>query len=503
MSAEETTLASQHTNAVLSAADGLPTMTQPMIVPGAIETIRAQAIARQETLVVLDDDPTGSQTLTDVPLLLRWDIEALSWAFRQDTGVFYVLTNSRSMSVQEATDVNREIVANLVEAAGDRRFKLLSRGDSTLRGHFPVETDAIAQELAAWTGMQYEAVLLCPAFLEAGRITAGDIHWVIERGKFIPVASSEFARDSRFGYSNSSLPEWVREMSPTHRPELIVSVGLDDIRIGGPNAVTAILISAQPGSVIVINAVLDADLEIVVLGLLEAEERGSRILYRSGPSFARVRAGMAKRSRLDALELRRRFDRRGEGLLVVGSHVGLTNQQVTRAARLGGFAQLELHVERVLDQKTQQTEADQVVAEATRALAAGKDVLLHTTRQQFEGHNASSREQIGKTVSRALASVVREITRVASPAWLIAKGGITASDVAVHGLGMQRAWMLGQLLDGTVSVWGATTEDPANRGMPFVVFPGNVGSADSLAEVTQRMRDFSCSQKLSLDSDRG
>ena len=73
-----------------------------------------------------------------------------------------------------------------------------------------------------------------PAYLEAGRVTADDIHWARVDGRYVPVGQTEFARDATFGYADSNLREFV--MSATRGAigsERIHSISLADIRIGG------------------------------------------------------------------------------------------------------------------------------------------------------------------------------------------------------------------------------------------------------------------------------
>ena len=113
-----------------------------------------------------------------------------------------------------------------------------------------------------------------------------------------------------------------------------------------------------------------------------------------------------------------------------------------------------------------------------RHLAGGTDVALFTSREVRTGADDQATLAIGQTVSAALCAAVAALT--AQPRYLIAKGGITSSDVATKGLGVRRAMVLGQLLPG-VPLWelGAESRFP---GMRYLVFPGNVGSADALAE---------------------
>ena len=71
------------------------------------------------------------------------------------------------------------------------------------------------------------------------------------------------------------------------------------------------------------------------------------------------------------------------------------------------------------------------------------------------------------------------------PRFLVAKGGITSSDIGVHALQVRRATVLGQALPG-VPVWklGAESRYP---GMSYVVFPGNVGDEDGLRSLVENL----------------
>src|SRR6476619_1131511 len=55
-------------------------------------------VGQGRRLVVLDDDPTGTQSVSELPVLTSWSVEDLRWALRQDTTGFFVLTNTRSLS---------------------------------------------------------------------------------------------------------------------------------------------------------------------------------------------------------------------------------------------------------------------------------------------------------------------------------------------------------------------------------------------------------------------
>ena len=454
-------------------------------IKGALEEIRRRVEADGRRVAVLDDDPTGTQTVHGVPVLTTWSVEDLRWALGQPSPTFYVLTNSRSLPEDEAAAMNREISANLAAASEGTGtdFVVTSRGDSTLRGHFPAETDALAEGL----GGGIDGVILCPCYLEAGRLTADDTHWVRQGENLVPAGETEFARDASFGYAASDLRLWVEEKTAGRVPASeVASVGLRDIRVGGPSRVAEILRGVGGGLPVVANAASYADLEVLVLGLLDAEESGKRFLYRTGPSFVRARGGIPEKGPLGPEELYRRRPRRGHGLVLVGSHVEMTTRQLGEALKLDGVLAVELSVPLLLDDGEREEELRRVAAEVNAGLAES-EVVVYTSREVVGGGSGRSGFEVGRAVSDALVEVMRRVDREAPLAFVVAKGGITSSDVGTRGLGVRRAEVAGQMLPGIVSVW-VLPEESAFPGLPYVIFAGNVGGPDSLARVIQILR---------------
>ena len=236
---------------------------------------------------------------------------------------------------------------------------------------------------------------------------------------------------------------------------------------------------------------------VFVDGLLAAEDEGQRFLFRTAASFVKVRGGVPDRGLLTAREMLApdmlapgmladqepgsETPAATGGLIAVGSYVDKTTRQLEQAKRLPGLAPLELRVSRVLDRAQRDQEVGRVVQAAEETLCAGQDALVYTSRERITERGQAGELDIGREVSAALVDVVRRVGP--TPRYLIAKGGITSSDVATRGLGVQRAWVLGQILPG-IPVWrlGAESRFP---GLPYVVFPGNVGTDDSLAEAIQ------------------
>jgi uncharacterized protein YgbK (DUF1537 family) len=457
--------------------------------PDARARIRATHAASGRRIAVLDDDPTGSQTVHDVAVVTVLEPTEFAAGLSAPGSTCFILTNTRSLPEAQAVQLNTDLGRALLELGAELNapIELVSRGDSTLRGHVIAEVHALDAVRRDLTGHGHDGVLLAPAYLEAGRFTAGDVHWARVGSQLMPVGDTEFARDATFGYTSSNLRDFVTEKSGgAIQPADVHSIGLDDIRLGGPTRVADILTGVTDGAFVVVNATDYADLEVVVLGLLEAEALGRSFLYRTGPSFVRALAGLEPKDPLTPAEIWPTGSPAGHGLIVVGSHVGLTSRQVHVARSRGGVAHVELDVATLLDPARRDAHVEEVTGRVGAALAAS-EVLLSTSRTVVHGADAAGSLDIARTVSSALVDVVRG-ARTGKPAWVVAKGGITSHDVAVRGLGIRRAEVVGQLLPGLVSVFRPVEAATEVVGVPYVVFAGNVGDDTTLAHVIDLFR---------------
>jgi len=442
--------------------------------------IREQVGASKRKVVVLDDDPTGTQTVHNTPVLTEWSVEAIESELQKDFPAFYILTNSRSLTLPAARSLNADIGRNLVEAGkrANRDYVVVSRSDSTLRGHFPGEVETLASAL----GADFDGCIVIPFFLEGGRYTVGDIHYVEEGGWLVPSAETEFARDSVFGYRSSNLRDWVEEKTRGRiSSEDVLSISIEDVRMGGPAGITERLSRLQGSKICVVNAAGYRDVEVFVKGLLDIEAQGRRFLYRSAASFVRVRAGISPRPLLSPIDLD--MPAQGGGLTLVGSHVPKTTRQLQKLLALPQMTGVEMDVEGILDGDRRDFEIDRICRSAEKLLQGDRDVVIYTSRRLVTAGHAESDLSIGNQVSEALITTLQRIT--SDLRYLIAKGGITASDVATKGLNVRRALVLGQILPG-VPVWRLGSES-RHAGIPYVVFPGNVGGDDALAETVQAL----------------
>jgi len=305
---------------------------------------------------------------------------------------------------------------------------------------------------------------------------------VEEVGWLVPSAETEFALDSVFGYRSSNLSDWVEEKTGGRvSSEVVFSISIEDLRMGGPAGITERLLTLQGSKICVVNAAGYRDVEVFVKGLLDAEAQGRRFLYRSAASFVRVRAGISPRPLLSSSDLD--MPTRGGGLTLVGSYVPKTTRQLQKLLALPHMGGIEMDVEELLNGDRSRAEIDRVLQTAESLLQSEKDVVIYTSRRLMTAGHAEGDLSIGNRVSEALTTTLQRIT--VKLRYLIAKGGITASDVATKGLNVRRALVLGQILPG-VPVWRLGPES-RHTGIPYIVFPGNVGGDDALVNTVQAL----------------
>ncbi|KAJ5673497.1 hypothetical protein N7507_002624 [Penicillium longicatenatum] len=441
------------------------------------------ATATINRLVVLDDDPTGTQTCHDINVLAVWDIPTLTAEFQSDSAGFFILTNSRALPPKEAEALIQTICKNVSSAAQStgNKVDIVLRGDSTLRGHFPLETD-VAQSVFG----PADALVLAPFFFQGGRYTINDVHYVAEGDQLVPAGSTQFAKDATFGYKSSNLRDYVQEKAAGRFSSgQLHSVTIDEIRRGGPQAVCEKLLASPAGGVVIVNAAAESDMHVFVAGLLLAESKGKHFLYRTGAAFVSTRLGIRSKAPITATELKLPSPRQTGGLILAGSYVPKTTAQLkVLTDRRGGTGQLaiiEIKVEELIASlETAEETVSRVVKDAEAHLSAGMDTLVMTSRKLITGIDELSSLSIGAAVAEALVSVLQRIE--VRPRYIIAKGGITSSDAATKGLNVKRALIVGQAAPG-VPLWRCDEPTSRHRGVPFVVFPGNVGGEETLCEL--------------------
>ncbi|WP_422116137.1 four-carbon acid sugar kinase family protein [Brachybacterium sp. UNK5269] len=439
----------------------------------------------ERRLLVLDDDPTGSQCVAHVDVAFDLDPQIPVGVLAQPGSTCFVLTNTRALDEAEAVAMNRRVLAGVLASPATRQgLHVVSRSDSTLRGHVIAEPAAIADELAAH-GIEVDAILFAPAMIEAGRFTRDDVHYAVVDGEARRVEDTDFARDATFGYAHSDLREFLQERSGGAVAAAdVLSIALTDIRDGGVDRVREILAGARNRCWVVVNATEYADMEVVVRAVGQLEAEGRTFITRCGPSFVRPLAGQRGAEVVDAASITIPEGRLDHGLVVVGSHVGLTTTQLRAVQERGTLVEHEIDVPSLLDGRREQHLED--VAAQVRASLRSADCVVYTSRELVRTDDPAESLAIARSVSDAVVEIVRRV-RTARPAWVVAKGGITSHEVAANGLGLRRAEVQGQFWPGQVSLFSAQEAPAEVMGMPYVVFPGNVGGPQALADVTERL----------------
>jgi len=431
-------------------------------------------------IIVLDDDPTGSQTVHGCLLLTRWDVETLQMGLRDDSPIFFVLTNTRALTPEQATAVTREVCQNLkiaLEAEKIDDFLVVSRSDSTLRGHYPVETDVIAEEVGP-----FDAHFLVPAFFEGGRITRESVHYLIIDNIPTPVHETEFARDSVFGYHHSYLPDYVEEKTKGRiQADAVEQFLLNDIRQGSLERLQKL----TGNQCCVVDGVIQEDLDKFAADILAAAAEGKHFLFRSAASILTSLANLGPQA--VAAEDMAQYVREGKpGAVIVGSHVKKTTQQLESLLQAPGIVGVEVDVADLLDES--EVQRDQLLATTLKQVGeihnVGKTPVVYTSRKELSFKDVETRLQFGVAVSALLMDIVRGLPK--DIGFLISKGGITSNDVLSNGLSLRSARLLGQILAGC-SMVRTPADHPQFPNLPVVLFPGNVGDADALATVYQRL----------------
>lgn len=442
-------------------------------------------------VVVIDDDPTGCQTVSEVPVITCWEDDDLRWLLSRDRSMGFVLTNSRAMQAEQAAAVNRDIVDRATALGAERgvAVSVLSRSDSTLRGHFAVEVGAICRALEE-SGHPVDLILLAPAFFEAGRITHDDIHYVSDSGLEQPVADTAYANDPAFAFAESDLTDWVR--ARLGDPEAsVTTLPLPLLREDDTEAVARRMLGmvgkATPGRmppVVIANGTCQLDYDVVARAVRRLEANGVSVVSRCGPSYVASRLGEPVPLPLHGLSAAGSVA--GPGLVVVGSHVPLSTAQLAVLVDELGPSVVELDPVEVTGPDRQQ-HTGQLVDAVCAALATGDDVVLATSRSLLSGPDVRGSLDIAGAVSSAINEVVEAVLDRTPPSWIVAKGGITSARMISDVLRLRRGWIVGQMQKGLVPMW--RDDDTSSRKPPCVIFPGNVGTPQTLLEVVRSLTE--------------
>ena len=431
-------------------------------------------------MVVLDDDPTGIQTVHGCLLITRWDEESVRLGFQDSEPFFYILTNTRAMTREDAAQVTREAMEMVVKVNQDYGYHLIivSRSDSCLRGHFPLETDVMRQCLVEHGYSVYEKTPFCPAFIEAGRVTIDGIHYMRDGKQLIPVSQTEFARDNVFAYHTSILTEYIKEKGANPEDyEIVNAESYDELYRFARHLTSDILaptsslipqpsaLSLHPSAIVIRSS---SSLPKAISGISDIPLLDRTILTPPTSSISPQPSSISHQpSALSPLN---------PGCFVVGSHVKKTTLQLEQLLQAEGTCAIEVDVQRILDDSA--LLMSETLDTIRQVVEIGLTPVVYTSRQEIRLDDANQRQHLGQQVSDFLVDIVYRLPF--TPSYLVGKGGITSHDILTKGLGIRSARVLGQVIASVPCVMAPH--------FPYIIFPGNVGNEQSLRAVYLKLR---------------
>ncbi|MEP9819046.1 four-carbon acid sugar kinase family protein [Staphylococcus xylosus] len=425
-------------------------------------------------IIVLDDDPTGTQTVKDLPVYTEWSESLIEDGFKQENHMFYILTNSRALNEQETTQLHQEISRNIARVSQrlDHPYIVISRGDSTLRGHFYLEPKVLSEA----SDEQFDGVFYIPAFFEGKRYTLDGIHYLKEGNGYIPVSESEFANDTTFGFSSRTMASFIEEKSNGEiNADDVKHIRLSQIRERDAQSINEVLNSISNFDAVIVDALNDEDMDYFVSCLTRfLESNDKKFMFRTAASFVKAMCETPG----EIINLNHYSDQTNGGLMIVGSHVKKTSLQLQHLLKNTDIASIEFDVKAVTTNDLQ-TYINQQIEKVTSYIQSGRDVVVYTSRDVIKTEDLTNNLSISTNISNALVGIVQGLK--VKPRFIIAKGGITSSDVATKGLNIKKALVIGQITQG-VPVW-LTGEEAKYSQMPYVIFPGNIGDEDTLTTV--------------------
>ena len=434
-------------------------------------------------IVVLDDDPTGIQMVHDVAVYTSREEEACENLLQQSEAMVYILTNTRALKPEAARCLLRELTQNLITASrrSNIPFWLVLRSDSTLRGHYPLESETVRAGLSEH-GIEVEGEILCP-YLQGMRITRNDIHYLNQGGQWLPVGESEFAQDKTFGFHASDLKVYVEEKTQGRYPaSSCLSISLEILRNHDEAAIMRILRQAHGFQKIIVNAETDDDLRALIRPL-KTVLKEKVFLFRTAASFCKLFAQQDDKPLLDPRVCVQPQNHNG-GLIVAGSHVQKTSRQLEVLRQNLCLETIVFDQHQIL-QGSLMEESERCARLVNQKLAEGITVVLQTRRERVDLPQGSAEEQLRLTqaINDQFIRVVEQLN--VRPRFMITNGGITSSDCLTRGLRVRREWVSGQIEPRI----GVIRCDRASRfpELPVVIFPGNVGEDDTLAKIVAKL----------------
>ena len=440
-------------------------------------------------IIVFDDDPTGSQTVHDCLLLLKWDYQTLLKGLRSPSKLLFILCNTRSLSEDEASKKLNEICNSLMNVIKSENFSLnnfifVSRGDSTLRGHNFLEPQVINKNFGP-----FDATFHIPAFIEGGRLTINGRHFVND----IPAHKTIFARDKIFGYETNNLKDLLYKKSASKiKLDDIKNINLSDLNILESNSKNQIFLKIKNFSnniqiIVDVGNYLHLNKFCFAINKLQTEKK---FLFRTAASFisAISRIGENSKNNIYYSKLRRKDENQKymRGLIVVGSYVDISTIQLNNLLKSPSFKPIEINVEefRKLFNLRDKEEVitilkNKLIYQVRELLEQNFTPVIFTSRKLISFKDKCEEFKFSNALALFMAQIINEVKHEIG--YLVSKGGITSNTILSEGFNVDSVYLEGQIITG-ISVLNVIL--PKIKGfIPVITFPGNIGAPDTLYEV--------------------
>ena len=321
--------------------------------------------------------------------------------------------------------------------------------------------------------------ILCFFFKEGGRYTIDNVHYVQQGDQLVPAAETEFAQDKTFGYSHSSLPEYVEEKTDgRYRAQDVICISLESLRSCDYDGIAKQLMEVSGFRKVCVNAIDYCDLKVFAIALYRVLAAGKVFMFRTAAGLVKIMGGISDRPLLTRSEMIINPTDMG-GIVVVGSHTKKTTDQLNELLKLPCTEAVEFDSDTVLEgDEAFYKEVDRCVAEEEQIIRDGRTAVCFTKRRLLSLPDDTKESALERSVkiSDGVQNLVGRLS--VTPAFVIAKGGITSSDVGTKALKVHRANVLGQIQPG-IPVW-QTGPESRFQGTPYIIFPGNTGGVETL-----------------------
>ena len=438
-------------------------------------------------VIVIDDDPTGSQTVNNCLLLLKWDYSTLIKGFQSKSNVFFILANTRSLSENDAKLRLVEICNALKKVISKESYKeefiFVSRGDSTLRGHNFLEPKIMNDCLGP-----FDATFHIPAFIEGKRMTIDGDHFVDN----VPVSQTIFAKDKIFGYKTSNVKQLLFQKCKSQiKFNDIQNLKISELKVlesKEKNIVFNKIRNLKENSHVIVDIENYSQLEKFSLSIKKLSNQ-KKFLFRTAASFISSISAVKdnpKEPFFYSIFRRKNCEKKFlPGFLVIGSYVELTTMQLKELLEIRDCIPIELDVFEFLRISKLKSNQDQLVLFKNKLLAQIRSILkqentpvLFTSRKEVSLAKNDEQVNFYNSLAHFISELVSDLKNEIG--YLVSKGGITSNVILSNGFKANYVYLQGQIITG-VSLVTFKLENDDN--LPIVTFPGNIGNQDSLVEV--------------------